>query len=95
VTNSGRNYTPSEYLIEDADHLKIRNIQLGYALPPSLIGGSGLDKVRLYVNATNLYTFDGYSGYTPEIGGGVLNSGIDTGVYPTSRTVTVGLDLGF
>lgn len=95
VTNSGRNYTPSEYLIEDADHLKIRNVQVGYALPPSLIGDSGLNKVRLYVNATNLYTFDGYSGYTPEIGGGVLNSGIDTGVYPTSRTVTVGLDLGF
>jgi TonB-linked SusC/RagA family outer membrane protein len=95
VTNSGRNYRPSEYLVSDADHLKIRNVQLGYTLPGSISGTANLEQARIYANATNLYTFDGYSGYTPEIGGGVLDSGIDTGVYPTSRTLTIGLDLRF
>lgn len=95
ITNSGRNYLPSEYLLEDGDHLKIRNVQLGYSLPSSVTSTAGMDNVRVYVNATNLYTFDGYSGYTPEIAGNVLGSGIDQGIYPTSRTLTVGLDLTF
>jgi TonB-linked SusC/RagA family outer membrane protein len=111
VTNFGRNYQPSEYLLEDGDHLKIRNVQLGYSLPSSLTSTAGMDEVRVYVNVTNLYTFDGYSGYTPEIAGidrdagslttqgseniNVLDAGIDRGVYPTSRTLTVGMDLTF
>jgi len=111
VTNFGRNYRPSEYLLEDGDHLKIRNVQLGYTLPASLSSTAGMNNVRVYVNVTNLVTFDGYSGYTPEIAGidraegsttqqgseniNVLDAGIDRGVYPTSRTLTVGLDLTF
>jgi len=111
VTNFGRNYLPSEYLLEDGDHLKIRNVQLGYSLPSSVTNTAGMDNVRVYVNVTNLYTFDGYSGYTPEIAGidraegstttqgsqniNVLDAGIDRGIYPTSRTLTVGLDLTF
>ena len=52
-----------------------------------------MDKVRIYVAANNLYTFTKYSGYDPEIGGGVL--GIDRGYYPQAITNQIGINLQF
>ena len=47
---------------------------------------------RFYVQVKNLYTFTKYSGYDPEIPGGILDTGVDRGAYPQPRTYAVGLD---
>ena len=56
-------------------------------------------KLRLYVQAQNLYTFTGYSGVDPEVGsnGGKISwaSGVDVGLYPTARTYVVGASIKF
>ncbi|GAP72716.1 TonB-dependent receptor [Candidatus Symbiothrix dinenymphae] len=74
--------------VEDASFLKIRNITLGYNLPLKI--AKTLVQFRAFVSAQNLYTFTHYTGYDPEIAGG-----IDTGVYPTSRTFLAGVGITF
>ena len=54
-----------------------------------------LDAVRLYLQGKNLMTFTDYSGFDPEMSGGVLDTGIDRGNYPSPRTVSVGLNVKF
>jgi hypothetical protein len=49
--------------------------------------------VRLFVQGQNLVTITKYRGYDPEVfGGGSLNAGAQ---YPTLKTVTAGINLGF
>ena len=55
-----------------------------------------LSKVRIYANAQNLLTFKSNSGYTPEIGGGILSGYIDNGgTYPIPTTYSLGLTVNF
>ena len=96
VTNAGHNYQSSERFIEDGSFFKLNSAQLGYRLPETVTGRMMVESARLYVNGTNLFTLTDYSGYTPEIvGGDVINTGIDRGVYPAMRTLTVGVDVTF
>lgn len=96
VTNAGHNYQASERFLEDGSFLKLQTAQLGYRLPEQWTGRSPLNQARLYVSGTNLFTLSGYSGYTPELtADAVISSGIDLGIYPPMRTITVGVDLTF
>lgn len=83
---------PSDYYLKDGSYFRIKVIQLGYSLPKNLISKAGLRKARVYVMSENLVTFTKYSGYDPEIGGGVMS--IDRGFYPQSRSFFVGLNVG-
>lgn len=96
ITESGVNYQVLSRFLEDGDYLRIRNIQLGYTLPVELTNSLDVQNIRFYLNANNLYTFTGYNGYTPQIGGGpVIATGIDNGVYPISSAYTFGIELNF
>ena len=98
ITNSGHNYIPSDRFIEDGSFVRLRNITLGYTLPNSLLQKLRLSNLRIYLSGTNLVTWTDYSGYTPEIisgGGSPFSAGIDGGVYPISKTYTVGASLSF
>jgi len=96
ITNAGHNYQASEWLLEDGDYFKIRNVQVGYTLPNRMMSSLGMNTVRVYVSGTNLVTFTDYSGYTPEIGANsVIADSIDDGIFPLSTTYTVGIDMSF
>ncbi|MBL3658701.1 SusC/RagA family TonB-linked outer membrane protein [Fulvivirga sediminis] len=89
-----RNFTnPSDFYLEKGDYFRIKTMQLGYSLPSALISKAGMTNARVYIMAENLFTFTKYSGYDPEIGGGVMS--IDRGVYPQARSFMVGLSVGF
>jgi len=76
--------------------VRLRNISLGYTLPPRITNLAGASRLRVYVAAQNLLTFTGYSGHDPEIGAyGPLNVGIDRNIYPQARTYTMGINLDF
>jgi hypothetical protein len=51
--------------------------------------------MRLYVQVKNAYTLTKYTGFDPEIPGGILETGVDRGAYPQHRTYAVGLDIKF
>jgi len=90
------NFTnPSAFYLESGSYFRIKNLQIGYTLPQSLMNHFGLQRVRIYVSGYNLLTFTKYDGYDPEIGGGTTNYGIDQGFYPQARTYQAGLSVGF
>nr|WP_314897536.1 TonB-dependent receptor [uncultured Flavobacterium sp.] len=83
----------SDFYLEDGNYLRLKLVQFGYSLPSDAISKIGASKVRFYITAENLLTLTKYTGYDPEIGGGVF--GIDKGIYPQARTFMFGANLQF
>ena len=86
-----KNTRPSDRYIEDGSYFRIKNITLGYAIPKDIMTKVHLSFARVYVSGQNLFTFTKYKGFDPEVG----PSGIDNNVYPVTRTVNIGINLGF
>lgn len=95
VVGDGTNWQSSDLYITDGSYLRLKNIQLGYTLPKSVTQRFFVNNLRVYVAAENLITFTKYAGYDPEISSGGTSLGVDYGVYPQSRTFTVGVNVGF
>ena len=92
------NYRSSDLWVEDASFLRARNVQLGYTLPQKWTQKVAVQRFRVYVQAENLFTLTKYSGCDPEVTGGngfSSDLGVDRGVYPQSRTFSVGVNLNF
>ena len=86
----------SDRYVENGTYLRLRNVQLGYTLPASLVQKAKLQRVRIYLSGQNLFTISNYSGIDPEVGqGGSLSRGVDFGIYPQSRTITGGVNVTF
>lgn len=83
--------TPNSYFVENGSYLRARNAQIGYTF--NNLKKAGIQKLRVYVSATNLFTITGYKGTDPELNGGVLNFGIDEGTYATPRTYLIGVNV--
>jgi TonB-linked SusC/RagA family outer membrane protein len=94
-TDGNVNTRVSSRYVEDGSFAKIKDIQLGYTLPASLIKSKVISRLRLFAQVKNAYTFTKYSGFDPEIAGGILDSGIDRASYPQARTFSMGLDVKF
>jgi hypothetical protein len=86
------NIRVSDRYVEDGSFIKIKNIQLGYTFNQPVVKKL-FKSVRLYAQVKNALTLTEYTGYDPEIPGGILNTGIDRGAYPQARTYAVGLDI--
>jgi len=92
----GYNFLPSDRFISDGSYVRLRSLNLGYNLPSAVASKVQMSQARIYLKATNLFTWTGYSGYTPEIGSGnVLSNGIDTGIYPIPRVISIGINTTF
>jgi TonB-linked SusC/RagA family outer membrane protein len=90
--NNNFNYM-SDFYLESGDYLRLKVLQVGYTLPNKWLGKSGISKLRVYFTGENLLTLTNYTGYDPEVGGGVF--GIDKGQYPQARTFMGGLQIQF
>lgn len=89
--SSGHNNirTWGDYFLEDGSYFRIRNIQLGYSLPETIINKLSISKCRLYLSVENPLTFTNYSGNDPEVGGdGLLSRGVDSGNIPVTGYAT-------
>lgn len=100
VTTAGVNFQASDRFLEDGDFLRLRNLQIGYTLPVSQVDQLGVRNIRIYANATNVFTITDYSGYSPQISdedGSVLATSIDRfgGTYPVSSVYTGGIEISF
>ncbi|HEY6953660.1 MAG TPA: TonB-dependent receptor [Flavisolibacter sp.] len=83
----------SDFYLESGDYLRLKVLQLGYTLPNHLFRGTGISRLRVYVTGENVLTLTKYTGYDPEVGGGVF--GIDKGQYPQARSILGGVQLTF
>jgi hypothetical protein len=91
-TDANSNIRVSDRYVEDGSFVKIKNLQLGYTFPQG-VTRNVFSKLRVYVQVKNAYTFTKYSGYDPEISGGILDTGVDRGAYPQPRVYSFGVDI--
>ncbi len=96
ITEAGHNFEVLDRFLYDGDFLRLRNVQLGYTIPQRTVSRVNVSSLRVYVSATDVFTFSDYPGYNPQIAGGsVIDSGIDHGTYPVTSRYTIGLELNF
>ena len=84
---------PSDFYLEDGDYFRIKTLQIGYSLPSNVLSKYGISRLRVFYTGENLFTFTKYSGFDPEIGGGIF--GIDRGYYPQAKTKQIGINIQF
>jgi TonB-dependent starch-binding outer membrane protein SusC len=94
AANSG-NLPGSTYFVESGSFLRINNFTVGYRFPEPLLKRLRISSFRVFATSQNLLTLKKYSGFTPELPGDPVSSGIELTSYPTTRTIAVGLNLGF
>ncbi len=96
TTGATSNTLFSDFFVEDGSFVRIQNAQLGYSFPQEMLNSVGIDKLRVYVSANNIYTFTKYRGYDPSASSGTpIGAGIDPGFYPVPRTYLLGVNLKF
>ncbi|RYC68021.1 SusC/RagA family TonB-linked outer membrane protein [Spirosoma sordidisoli] len=95
TNDPNNNMRSSEYYVEDGSYLRLRNIQIGYRIPKSVVN---LRSLRVYASVQNALTFTKYPGFDPELGSNRGNSplyiGIDETNYPLPRIYTLGVNIG-
>lgn len=91
AANSSFTQQANSFYVEDASSLRIQNIQLGYTFSKL----KWMSSARVYVSAQRPLSIFGYNGFTTEIGGSPIASGIDNSVYPMQAIYTAGVNLKF
>ncbi len=90
----------SSYYLENGSFFKCKSLILGYTIPSNPIKRFGIEKLRVYFQAVNLFTVTKYTGIDPELSGSDLgdntNFGIDFGNYPANQKgFNFGINLSF
>ena len=86
--------SPSDFWIEDASFIKIRNIKLTYKLPRKWMRKAHLKDITVFAYCNNPLTFTAYKGFDPEFSGSnALSFGIDSGRYPRKREYGFGINV--
>jgi TonB-linked SusC/RagA family outer membrane protein len=103
-SNDNISSSPSTYYLEDGSYFRLKNIQLNYSIPKTLIKRIGLGSATVYLQGQNLLTATKYTGIDPEINlrnstagttGQDRHIGVDEGAYPTYKATVIGLNLSF
>jgi hypothetical protein len=88
-TNSS-GYRSTRWLF-DGSYLRIKNVTLSYMIPKTILNKLGLQGLKVYASAVNLYTFNKVDYYDPERG----VDGCGFGIYPQTKKVMAGIELSF
>lgn len=101
---TGLDYRMSSRYVEDASFLRANNILLAYNLSNDLCKALHLSSAKLHLSGQNLFVITNYSGLDPEVDFAFvrdsgqeknLGFGTDFGAYPRTRTITLGINIGF
>jgi TonB-linked SusC/RagA family outer membrane protein len=86
-----RNVATSDRLVIDASYVRLKNVQLSYRLPKSLLNAVHVASVSVYVSASNLLTISKLNEWNldPEVPPGRIN------YYPQVSLRTAGLNIQF
>lgn len=84
---NSNNYQNSTYWMRDGSYLRLKNLEIGYSIPKSLVNKIRFDNIRIYFMGTNLMTFSKFKLWDPELGSS------NGQVYPLSKSFTLGLTI--
>ena len=93
-----KQYVFSDWAVEDGSFLRLNTLTLGYTAPEFFNSKLGINKLRFYLTATNVFVWTNYSGPDPEVStkrDTPLTPGVDYSAYPRSRQLIFGLNLNF
>ena len=87
----------SSAAIFDGSYFKIKQIQLGYTFPRALTRKAAIDDLRFFVSLDDYITFTKYPGADPETASynSSTSRGVDSGSYPTTKKMVLGINLTF
>ena len=94
AANTG-NLPASTYFVESGSFVRINNLTIGYTFSPEVLQRIKVSNLRLFAMSQNLFTLKKYSGFTSELPGTPTASGIETSTYPTTKTFSLGVNVGF
>ncbi|MNQ98564.1 hypothetical protein D3C85_1142600 [compost metagenome] len=100
---NGENWLLTDYVVEDASYLSVRTVILGYTMSSKAAKKVGVNSLRFYSSANNLFYLMGksYRGINPEARmtssayASPLVDGYQRGSFPLLRTFTFGIDINF
>lgn len=97
IYSHGYNLYNSSRWMEDGSFLRVRTVSLGYELPSSWLSRIKVSRLRLYLQADNLWLLTGYSGLDPEVSANMDPRfiGEDNLVLPQPRSFNAGINLNF
>lgn len=83
--------------VEDGSYLRLKTAVIGYTLPAKSLARAGINRLRVYVSAQNIFTLTHYKGLDPEVStyNSVLTPGFDFSSYPRGRTYVIGANVNF
>ena len=84
--SSNRTAYTSDRFQRNADYLTLRFASLSYDFKPSLLAGTGIKNLNLFVNGENLLTFSEWRGFD------VVARSSSSLIYPNPRTISIGLN---
>lgn len=87
-TDADHNYQQSDFWMINAGYFRMKNLSIGYTIPSKFVKSMGMDRVRVYFTANNLFTISDFvPGMDPESSSSVA--------YPFARTYSFGLNVQF
>ena len=85
------NFLPSDFYLQDASYLRLKNVQLSYPISGNFLNNIGIKQLTFFTNAQNLLTFSKFKMYDPERN--ILSTNLSE--YPSVKMVTLGLNVKF
>ncbi len=89
AAGSSNNYRASTATLRDGSFLRLKNVEIGYSIPKSVLRSTFISNFRVYMAGNNLATFSKFKLWDPERGNG------DGSGYPPSRIVSLGITANF
>jgi hypothetical protein len=86
----GANREATSFWLDDMSYLRVKNLQIGYSIPPALLRRIGVNNLRIVGSAENLATITSYRGLDPE-----KSSFDDNNLYPINKSYSIAINLGF
>jgi TonB-dependent starch-binding outer membrane protein SusC len=82
------NREETTFWLDDLSYLRMKNIQVGYSLPPKMLNKVRINTLRVYVSAENLATLTSYRGLDPE------KTGNRSDAFPINKSYSFGINIG-
>ena len=96
IGDPNANNRDSDRYVESGTYVRLQNIQLGYNVPSSVLSKIKINTARIYVSGQNVFLITKYKGLDPDFtSDGLFSRGFDYGSYPNSRSILLGLQIGF
>jgi hypothetical protein len=89
---------PSSRYLSSGSYVRLKTASLGYTFPKAALAKLKIDRLRVFVNAFNLFKITKYKGWDPEVNTDFLATNVNLGndfySAPQPRTITFGVNVG-